>query len=136
MERHRPSAGANPARQLSFQPVAIGASVDEIATAAAQAVALAAAVEAAKATAADGSFDDIAHMVAPAVAATHDGTTVTLAVSEGGTPRGESARSGDFVEQDDGPTSEVEAKTRDPERSAIQWRASVTRRPAAQGRQK
>ena len=26
VERHRPSAGANPARQLSFQPVAIGAS--------------------------------------------------------------------------------------------------------------
>ena len=39
----------------------------------------------------------------PAVTATHDGTTLTVGVSEAGTPRGGTARGGDFVAQDDGP---------------------------------
>ena len=78
---------------------------DEIAAAAARAVALAAAVEAAKAAAADGSFDDDAHMVAPSVEAANDGTTVTVAVSEGGTPQGGRPRTGDLVEQEEGPAA-------------------------------
>ena len=78
---------------------------EDIAAATARAVALAAAVEAAKATAAGGSFDDTAHMVAPSVEATHDGTTVTLVVSEGGTPRSGSARSGELVEEEEGPSA-------------------------------
>ena len=75
---------------------------DEVAAAAARAVALATALEAAKAATADGSFDDTAHMVAPSVEATNDGTTVTVTVSENGTPRGGSPRSGDFAEEDEG----------------------------------
>ena len=67
-----------------------------------RALALAAAMEAAKATGADGTFDDTPHGVAPAVTATHDGTTVTLDVTEAGTPRGGTARGGDFVAQDNG----------------------------------
>ena len=78
---------------------------DEIAALAARAVALAAALEAAKAAAADGSFDDAAHMVAPSVVATNDGTTVTVAVSEGGTPQGGRPRTGDLVEQEEGPAA-------------------------------
>ena len=78
---------------------------DEIAAAAAEAVALVAALEAAKAAAADGSFDDDAHMVAPSVEAANDGATVTITVSEGGTPRGGSARSGDFAEEEEGPAA-------------------------------
>ena len=50
----------------------------------ARATALNVAIEAAKATGADGTFDDTAHMVAPTVAATHDGTAVTVSVTEGG----------------------------------------------------
>ena len=34
--------------------------------------------------------------------ATHDGTTVTVGVTEAGTPRGGTARGGDFVAQDNG----------------------------------
>ena len=78
---------------------------EEIAAAAAEAIALAAAVEAAKAAAADGSFDDDAHMVAPSVEAANDGTTVTITVSESGTPRGGSPRSGDLVEEEEGPAA-------------------------------
>ena len=66
-------------------------------------VALVAALEAAAATAPDGAFDDAAHGVAPAVTASHDGTTVTVEVAETGTPQGGSARTGDFAEQEDGP---------------------------------
>ena len=66
-------------------------------------VALAAAIEAAKATGGDGTFDDTPYMVAPSVAATNDGTTVTIGVAETGTPRGGSARSGEFVIEDNGP---------------------------------
>lgn len=66
-----------------------------------RALALAAAVEAAKATGADGTFDDALHGVAPAVTASHDGTTLTVEVSESGTPRGGTARGGDFVAQDE-----------------------------------
>ena len=67
-----------------------------------RALALAAAIEAAKTTGADGTFDDAAHGVAPAVTAAHDGTTVTVGVREAGTPRGGTARGGDFVAQDNG----------------------------------
>jgi len=70
-----------------------------------RAVALAAALEAAKAIGADGAFDDTRYMVAPAVTATNDGTTVTIGVTENGTPRGGSARTGDFAEQEDGPAA-------------------------------
>ena len=72
-------------------------------TAMERALALAAALEAAKATGADGTFDDAPHGVAPAVTAAHDGTTLTVGVSEAGTPRGGTARGGDFVAQDNGP---------------------------------
>ena len=51
---------------------------EDIAAATARAVALASALEAAKATLADGRFDDAALMVAPSIAATHDGTTVSM----------------------------------------------------------
>ena len=74
----------------------------DIAAATARAVALVSALEAARATLADGTFDDSALMVAPSVAATHDGTAVTIDVSEGGTPQGGSARSGEFAEQEAG----------------------------------
>ena len=67
-----------------------------------RALALAAAIEAAKTTGADRTFDDAAHGVAPAVTAAHDGTTVTVGVREAGTPRGGTARGGDFVAQDNG----------------------------------
>ena len=66
-------------------------------------VALAATIETAKATGADGTFDDTPYMVAPSVAATNDGTTVTIGVTETGMPQGGSARSGEFVMQDNGP---------------------------------
>ena len=66
--------------------------------------ALAAAIEAAKATDADGTFDDTSHMVAPSIAATHDGTTVTVGVTEGGMRQGGTA-GGSFAEQEDGPAS-------------------------------
>ena len=72
-------------------------------TAMERALALAAALEAAKATGADGTFDDAPHGVAPAVTAAHDGTTLTVGVSEAGTPRGGTARGGDLVAQDNGP---------------------------------
>ena len=65
-----------------------------------RALALAAAIETAKATGADGTFDDALHGFAPAVTASHDGTTLTVEVSEAGTPRGGTARGGDFVAQD------------------------------------
>ena len=78
---------------------------EEIAAETAKAVALASALDAAQATAADGTFDDTAHMVAPSVDATNDGTTVSVAVSESGTPRGGSARSGAFEEQEAGPAA-------------------------------
>ena len=65
-----------------------------------RAVALAAAIEAAAATGADGAFDDTAHGVAPVVTASHDGTTVTVEVTETGTPRNGTARSGEFSEED------------------------------------
>ena len=68
-----------------------------------RALALAVAIEAAKATGADGTFDDAPHGVAPAVTAAHDGTTVTVGVREAGTPRGGTARSGDLVAQDNDP---------------------------------
>ena len=64
-----------------------------------RALALAATLEAAKTTGADGTFVDAPHGVAPAVTVSHDGTTVTVGVSEAGTPRGGTARGGDFVAQ-------------------------------------
>ena len=57
-----------------------------------RATALRAAIEAARATGADGGFDDTAFMVAPTVAATNDGTTVTVSVTETGTPGSGTAR--------------------------------------------
>ena len=77
----------------------------DIAAATARAVALVSALEAAKATLAGGRFDDTALMVAPSIAATHDGTAVSIDVSEGGTPQGGSARSGDFAAQGSGPAT-------------------------------
>lgn len=70
-----------------------------------RAEALRSAIGAARTTGADGGFDDGAHMVAPAVTATNDGTAVAIAVMESGTPRGGTARAGDFAEQDDGPAA-------------------------------
>ena len=68
-----------------------------------RALAVATALEAAKTTGADGTFDDALHGFAPAVTMSHDGTTLTVEVSESGTPRGGTARGGDFVAQDAGP---------------------------------
>ena len=47
-----------------------------------RAVALAEAVQAARNTGTDGSFDDTPYMVVPTVMATHDGTAVTIGVTE------------------------------------------------------
>ena len=71
----------------------------------AAAKAVAAAIEAAKAIGTDGGFDDTAYGVAPSVTAANDGTTVTIGVTERGTPRGGSARTGDFAEQEDAPAA-------------------------------
>ena len=68
----------------------------------ARATALNVAIEAAKATGADRTFDDTAHMVAPTVAATHDGTAVTVGVTEGGMRQGGTA-GGSFAKREDGP---------------------------------
>lgn len=68
-------------------------------------VALAVALEAAAATDADGAVDDAPYGVAPTVTASREGTTVTIGVTESGTPRGGSARTGDFAEQEDGPAA-------------------------------
>ena len=67
-----------------------------------RATALNVAIEAAQATGVDGTFDDTAHMVAPAVAATHDGTAVTVGVTEGGMRQSGNA-GGSFAEREDGP---------------------------------
>ena len=67
--------------------------------------ALRTAIEAAGATDTDGGFDDTPFMVAPTVTATNDGTTVTISVTETGTPLGGTARAGDFTEQEDGPAA-------------------------------
>ena len=67
-----------------------------------KATALNVAIEAAKATGADGTFDDTAHMVAPTVAATHDGTAVTVGVTEAGMRQSGTA-GGSFAEREDGP---------------------------------
>ena len=66
-----------------------------------RASALRTAIESARATAADGGFDDTAFMVAPTVTATNDGTTVTISVTETGTPSGGTARSGAFAVGED-----------------------------------
>ena len=68
-----------------------------------RAMALAAAIEAARNTGTDGSFDDTPYMVAPTVMATHDGTAVTIGVTEAGTPSGGTARVGEFAVREDGP---------------------------------
>ena len=68
----------------------------------ARATALNVAIEAAKATGADGTFNDTVHMVAPTVAATNDGTAVTVSVTEGGMRQGGNA-GGSFAEREDGP---------------------------------
>ena len=68
-----------------------------------RAVALAEAVQAARNTGTDGSFDDTPYMVVPTVMATHDGTAVTIGVTEAGTPSGGTARVGEFAVREDGP---------------------------------
>ena len=68
-----------------------------------RAAALSAAIETAMSTGADGAFDDTLYMVAPSVTATHDGETVTIRVTETGTPQDGSARSGEFSMGDSGP---------------------------------
>ena len=70
-----------------------------------RAMALAAAIEAARNTGAGGAFDDTAYMVAPSVTAVNDGTTVTIEVTETGTPQGASARAGEFSMQEAGPAA-------------------------------
>ena len=78
---------------------------EQIDAAKARSEAVAAALDAARAIGAGGAFDDTPYMVVPEVAATNDGTTVTIGVTESGTPRGGSARTGDFAEQEDGPAA-------------------------------
>ena len=68
-----------------------------------RATALRTAIEAARATDADGGFDDTPFMVAPTVTATNDGAKATISVTETGTPSGGTARSGAFAPDDDGP---------------------------------
>ena len=68
-----------------------------------RATALRTAIEAARATGTDGGFDDTPFMVAPTVAATNDGATATISVTETGTPSGGTARSGAFAPDGDGP---------------------------------
>ena len=82
-----------------------GPSEEEIAAAKARSEAIGAALQAARAIGAGGVFDDAPYMVAPMVAGTNDGTTVTIEVTESGTPRGGSARTGDLAEQEDGPAA-------------------------------
>ena len=82
-----------------------GPAPEDAAGAKARAEAVAAAIEAAKAVGEDGGFDDTAYGVAPSVTAVDDGTTVTIGVTESGTPRGGSARSGAFAEQEDAPAA-------------------------------
>ena len=69
------------------------------------AMALAVALEVAKATGADGTFDDTSHMVAPSITATHDGTTVTVGVTEGGMRQDDGTVGGSFAEREEGPAS-------------------------------
>ena len=69
------------------------------------AMALAAALEAAKATGADGTFDDTSHMITPSIAAMHDGTTVTVGVTESGMRQDNGTAGGSFAEREDGPGS-------------------------------
>ncbi len=68
-----------------------------------RAVALAETLEAARTTGADGAFDDTRHMVAPSVVAMHDGTAAIVDVTETGTPRGGTARGGEFAELENAP---------------------------------
>ena len=65
--------------------------------------ALDAALEAAKATGADGTFDDTSHMIAPSITATHDGTAVTVGVTEGGMRQDNGTAGGSFAEREEGP---------------------------------
>ena len=65
-----------------------------------QATALARALQDARTTGADGTFDDRAHMVTPAVTARNDGSTVTIRATETG-----GARSGEFSEETGGPAA-------------------------------
>ena len=68
-----------------------------------RASALRTAIEAAGATDTDGGFDETPFMVAPMVTAMNDGTTVTISVTESGTPLGGTARSGAFALDNDSP---------------------------------
>ena len=71
----------------------------------ARAAALAAAIEAARSTGADDAFDDTPFMVAPSATAANDATTVTITVTETGTPQGASARAGEFSMVENGPAA-------------------------------
>ena len=82
-----------------------GPTPEEAAAAKAEAQAVTTAIEAANAVGADGGFDDTEYGVAPSITAANDGTTVTIGVTESGTPRGGSARTGDFAEQEDAPAA-------------------------------
>ena len=68
-----------------------------------RAVALSAALEAAGSPGTGGMFDDTPFMVAPVVAAEHDGTAATISVTETGAPSGGTARAGAFGIQSNGP---------------------------------
>ena len=81
------------------------AAQEEIAAAKARSEAVVAALDAARTVGTDGTFDDTPYMVAPVIAAANEGTTVTIEVTESGTPRGGNARTGDFAEQEDGPAA-------------------------------
>ena len=78
---------------------------EEVSAAKARSEAVGAALDAARAIGADGAFDDTPHMVAPVVEATNDGATVTIGVTESGTPQDGSGRTGDLAAQEDGPAS-------------------------------
>ena len=69
------------------------------------ALTLSAAIQAAMQTGADGTFDDTPYGVAPSVTATHDGTTVTIEVTETGVPQDGTAREGAFSVRESGPAS-------------------------------
>ena len=77
-----------------------------------RAATLVTALEAASGVGADGSFDDTPYGVAPSVTASHDGATVTIEVTETGTPQGGSARSGDFAELEPRPAAALAGWTR------------------------
>ena len=65
--------------------------------------ALQAGIVAARRTVAGGEFDDTLYGVAPAVTAAHGAAGIAIEVEETGTPRGGTARTGEFARQANGP---------------------------------